>query len=265
MNEIQAIQAKIADAKASIEAALFTGGDTAQLRATLTDLQTELTQAEQAAADAAMAHQQAEAERADQLAAEAAVAAHQALVDASGSNLVAGVQMPTPDVDPAIEAAAARLAAARDRLEREQAIYIEHNDKVSALRGRLIEKARARDEILARRRGGNEQASDAAEISLLVEDIASLNELVEAAQRAADSYKPTLAQRLVSEAETAISTAQRSAMFRAKQARVQALEAAFIEAHAELVAAANSVGVNKFAAFKASQPLRLIAYGTGSL
>ncbi|MGL6564825.1 hypothetical protein [Aeromonas dhakensis] len=265
MNEIQAIQAKIADAKASIDAALFTGGDTAQLRANLTDLEAELAQAEQAAADAAMAHQQAEAERADQLAAEAAVAAHQTLVDASGSTVVAGVQMPTPDVDPAIEAAAARLAAARDRLEREQAIHIEHNAKVSALRGRLTEKARARDEILARRRGGNEQASDAAEISLLVEDIASLNELVEAAQRTADSYKPTLAQRLVSEAETAISTAQRSAMFRAKQARVQALEAAFIEAHAELVAAANSVGVNKFAAFKASQALRLIAYGTGSL
>lgn len=76
-----------------------------------------------------MAHQQAEAERADQLAAEAAVAAHQTLVDASGSTVVAGVQMPTPDMDPAIEAAAARLAAARDRLEREQAIYMEHNAK----------------------------------------------------------------------------------------------------------------------------------------
>lgn len=264
MNEIQAIQAKIAEAKGSIEAALFTGGDTAQLRATLADLEDELAHAELAAAEAAMAHQQVEAERADQLAAEAAVAAHQTLVDASGSNTVAGVPMPTPDVDPAIEAAATRLAAARDRLERELAIYQEHNAKVSALRGRLTEKVRARDEILARRRAGNEQAGDAAEVSLLVEDIASLSELLESAQRTAESCKPTVAQRLVSEAETAISTAQRSAVFHAKQARVQVLEAAFIEAHAELVAAANSVGVNKFVAFKASQDLRLIAYGTGS-
>ncbi|QXC36165.1 hypothetical protein [Aeromonas sp. FDAARGOS 1407] len=264
MTNIQVIQSKIADVKAGIQAALFLGDDTQSLRATLSDLEAELANAERAAADEALALLQAEAERTDKLASEAAVAAHQSLVSAVGPEEVAGVKMPTPDADPAIEAAASRLAAARDRLEREQAIYMEHNAKVSALRGRLTEKARARDEILARRRGGNEQAGDAAEVSLLVEDIASLNELVEAAQRAADNHKPAAAQRLVNEAETALSTAQRSAVFRVKQARLQVLEAAFIEAHAELVDAASSVGVNKFAAFKASQQLRLIAYGTGS-
>ncbi len=263
MNKTQAIQAKIAEAKASIEAALFTGGDTAQLRVTLADLETELALAEQAAADAAMEHQQAEAERADQLAAEVAEAAQQALVNAVGPDVVADVQMPASDADPVIERAAARLSAARDRLDRENVAFQRLTASAAEVRERLAAKVSARDAILTRRSSGDERPGDSGEVLLLTADIESLRQMAQNADSAANAARPTAAIQLVNQAEAELTSAKDGAVFRAKLARLQALEVAFLTAHSELVAAGAAIGQrNRHALFRASQELRYIAYGT---
>lgn len=262
MNKVQVLRSKITDTQTAIEAILFSGGDTNSLRDTLANLERELANAEQAEADAARAAKQAEAERANQLAAEAVDAAHAGLVAAAGSTEVAGVAMPEPEQDPAIAAAAARLAAARDRLARDQAVHQEHHAKASALRERLNDKVKARDTLLARRNAGEERPGDGGEILLLAADIDSLRTLVATAEAAAEAHLPTVAQRMVNEAEAGLAAAQSRAVFRAKQARLQALEGAFLVAHAEMVQAGFAAGErNKFTMFRASQELRMITHG----
>ncbi|HEC2553941.1 TPA: hypothetical protein R2K55_005776 [Raoultella ornithinolytica] len=262
MTTIQAIKSKIAETKTAIETQLFLGADTQSLRATLIELEKQLADAEQAEVAAERERQQAESEQADQRVAEALDSAHSDVVAAAGDDVVAGVQMPVIDVDPAVANATASLTAARDRLAREEATYQSHNGKYITLKSRLNDKERTRDEILARRVTGDEKAGDAAEVALLAEDISSLKELVAEAHRNAEQYRPATARRLVTEAEQALSKVHATAVFNAKQARLLELERAFVAAHAELVQACNTVGINKFQAFKASPELRMIAYGT---
>ncbi|EMN4676136.1 hypothetical protein RFJ04_001324 [Klebsiella variicola] len=264
MTNIQPIKSKIAETKAAIEAKLFLGEETQSLRDNLADLEKQLTEAEKAEAAAERARQQAESEQADQRVAEALDVAHSEVIAAAGDDVVAGVQMPVIDVDPAIANATSRLSAARDRLAREEATYQSHNNKYITLKNRLTDKERARDAILSRRVTGDEKPDDAAEVALLAEDISSLKELVADAHRNAEQYRPTTARRMVTEAEQALSKAHATAVFNAKQARVQELERAFLSAHAELVQASTAVGVNRFQAFKASNELRTVVYGTPS-
>lgn len=259
MTNIQAIKSNIAETKTAIETQLFLGEDTTSLRDTLAELEKQLAEAEQAEAAAERTSQLAEAEQADQRVAEAL----DAVVAAAGDDVVAGVQMPEIGVDPAIANATARLAAARDRLAREDATYQAHKVKYITLSSRLGDKERTRDAILARRVTGDEKPGDAAEVALLAEDISSLKELVADAHRNAEQYRPAAARRMVEEAERALRTAQSRAVFIAKQARLQELERAFLAAHAELVEAGLAVGErNKHTLFRASQELRTIAYGT---
>ena len=248
MTNIQAIKSKIAETKAAIETKLFLGEETQSLRDSLAELEKQLAAAEQA----------------DQRVAEALDAAHSDVVAAAGDDVVAGVQMPEIDVDPAIANATSRLTAARDRLAREETLYQSHNSKHITLKNRLTDKERARDAILARRVTGDEKPGDAAEVALLAEDISSLRELVADAHRNAEQYRPTTARRMVADAEKALSEAHARAVFNAKQARVLELERAFLNAHAELVQASAAVGVNRFQAFKASNELRTVVYGTPS-
>lgn len=263
MTNIQAIKSNIAETKTAIETQLFLGEDTTSLRDTLAELEKQLAEAEQAEAAAERTSQLAEAEQADQRVAEALDAVHSGVVAAAGDDVVAGVQMPEIGVDPAIANATARLAAARDRLAREDATYQAHKVKYITLSSRLGDKERTRDAILARRVTGDEKPGDAAEVALLAEDISSLKELVADAHRNAEQYRPAAARRMVEEAEGALRTAQSRAVFIAKQARLQELERAFLAAHAELVEAGLAVGErNKHTLFRASQELRTIAYGT---
>ncbi|HIC0149570.1 TPA: hypothetical protein ACWZMF_005117 [Klebsiella pneumoniae] len=264
MTNIQAIKSKIAETKAAIETKLFLGEETQSLRDSLAELEKQLAADEQAEAVAERSRQQAEAEQADQRVAEALDAAHSDVVAAAGDDVVAGVQMPEIDVDPAIANATSRLTAARDRLAREETLYQSHNSKHITLKNRLTDKERARDAILSRRVTGDEKPGDAAEVALLAEDISSLKELVADAHRNAEQYRPTTARRMVADAEKALSEAHARAVFNAKQARVLELERAFLNAHAELVQASAAVGVNRFQAFKASNELRTVVYGTPS-
>lgn len=148
MTTIQAIKSKIAETKTMIETQLFLGADTQLLRATLIELEKQLADAEQAEVAAERERQQVESEQADQRVAEALVSAHSDVLTAAGDDVVAGVQMPVIDVDPAIANATARLTSARDRLAREEATYQLHNGKFITLKNRLTDKERARDAIL---------------------------------------------------------------------------------------------------------------------
>ncbi|HDX8858934.1 TPA: hypothetical protein RQO47_003951 [Klebsiella michiganensis] len=264
MTNIQAIKSKVAETKSAIEAQLYLGADTQSLRDSLANLEVQLAKAEQVEQVAERERQQTESEQADQRIAEALDAAHSEVIAAAGDDVVAGVQMPVIDVDPAIANATARLTAARDRLAREDATYQSHNSKYITLKNRLTDKERSRDAILARRVSGDEKPGDAAEVALLAEDISSLKELVADAHRNAEQYRPVTARRMVTEAEQALSKAHATAVFNAKQARVQELERAFLSAHAELVQASTAVGVNRFQAFKATNELRTVVYGTPS-
>lgn len=264
MNNSQGFKEKLNTAREELNSALANGLDTTPFREEVSRLEQQVAAAEQAEAAAERSRQQAEAEQADQRVAEALDAAHSDVVAAAGDDVVAGVQMPEIDVDPAIANATSRLTAARDRLAREETLYQSHNSKHITLKNRLTDKERARDAILARRVTGDEKPGDAAEVALLAEDISSLKELVADAHRNAEQYRPTTARRMVADAEKALSEAHARAVFNAKQARVLELERAFLNAHAELVQASAAVGVNRFQAFKASNELRTVVYGTPS-
>lgn len=263
MNKKQAIQQKIADLKTAISTNLFLGAETQALRDNLAELEGQLREIERREANEERSHLAAEAEKQALLTDEATSEVLREVTAAAGSDEVAGVQMPEVAIDPAIAQAVSRLTYARERLAREESVYREHSNKHSVLADRLSEKERSRDAILSRRITGDEKPGDAAEIALLAADISSLKELVADAHRNAEQYRPTTALRLVADAEKALDTAKKSAVFNAKQARVLALEQAFIQAHAELVAAGAAIGErNPFTIFRASNETRRIVFGT---
>lgn len=264
MNNITEIEQRLTGARINLTAALERGdADTTQFRRAVVSIERELAAAQDEQANADRAQQRAEQKRVASLAADAVRSANNAVADAAGADVVAGIDMPAVIDDPAIASAAARLSAARDRLAREEAVFKSHNDKHLALSSRLNDKERARDAILARRVTGDEKPGDAAEVSLLAEDISGLKELVSNARLNAEQYKPNTARRMVTEAEAALTKAQSRAVFVAKQARLQELERAFLQAHAEMVEAGFAVGErNKHSMFTASQELRTITYGT---
>lgn len=265
MKNIPEIESRLTGARLNLTAALERGdADTTPFRNAVVEIERELAAAQAEQANAERAQQRAEQERLSALSADAVRNAQSAVADAAGADVVAGVDMPAVIDDPAVANAAARLAAARDRLAREEATYRSHSEKYATLQKRLQDKERSRDEILARRRSGDEKPGDAAEVALLAEDISSLKEMVADAHRNAEQYRPNTARRMVSEAEAGLAQAQTRAVLRAKQERVKALEAAFIEAHREMVDAGVAAGErNPVGLFQASQGLRVIAYGRG--
>ncbi|CAN1579106.1 hypothetical protein MZ16F84_40740 [Escherichia coli] len=263
MNNIPEIESRLAGARADLSAALERGDDTVPFRTKVLELENELSAAKKAENAAERSQQRAEQERLGALSADAVRNAQNAVADAAGADVVSGVAMPAVIDDPAVANAAARLAAARDRLAREEATYQSHNGKYITLKNRLTDKERTRDAILARRVTGDEKPGDAAEVALLAEDISSLKELVADAHRNAEQYRPATSRRMVADAETELKKAQYRGVFLAKQARLQELERVFLAAHAEMVEAGIAVGErNKHAMFRASQELRTIAYGT---
>lgn len=264
MKSISEIESRLAGARVNLTAALERGdADTTPFRNAVIEIDRELAAAQAEQASAERARQCAEQGRLSELSANAVSKAHNAVVDAAGADMVAGVDMPTVINDPAVSNAAARLAAVRDRLNREEATYQSHNAKYLNLKGRLTHKEHIRDEILARRVTGDEKPGDAAEVALLAEDISSLKELVADAHRNAERFRPNTSRRTVADAEAELAKAQSRSVYFAKQARLQELERAFLAAHAEMVAAGFAVGErNKHTMFRASPELRAITYGT---
>lgn len=264
MKNIPEIESRLAGARTDLTAALERGdADTTPFRRAVVAIERELAYAQAEQADAERAQQNAEQNRLSALSADAVRTANEAVADSVGGDVVAGVDMPAAIDDPAIASAASRLSAARDRLAREEVVFKSHNDKYLTLCSRLNDKECTRNAILARRVTGNEKPGDAAEVSLLAEDISSLKELVSNARLNAEQYKPNTAHRMVAEAEAALIKAQSRAVFVAKQARLQELERAFLKAHTEMVEAGFAIGErNKHTMFTASQALRTITYGT---
>lgn len=260
---IAEIESRLIGARTDLTAALERGdADTSPYRNAVMAIERELAAAHAAQADTERVQQQAEQQRLDSVVAEAVTHAQNGVADAVGTDVVAGIEMPVLIADPAVANAAARLAAAHDRLTREEATYRSHSEKYTNLQKRLQDKERSRDEILSRRVSGDSQPGDGAEVALLAEDISSLKELVATAHRNAEQYRPSAARRLATEAETALARVKSHAVFTAKQARLQELERAFLQAHAEMVAAGAEIGErNPRTMFTASQALRTITYG----
>lgn len=260
---IAEIEARLIGARTDLTAALERGdADTSPFRNAVMAIERELAEAQAEQSNAERAQQRTEQQRLDTLAAEAADQAQNGVADAVGADVVAGVEMPALIEDPAVANAAARLSAARDRLSREDATYRSYSEKHATLQKRLQDKEHSRDDILARRVAGNSQPNDAGEIVLLAADISNLKELVADAHRSAEQYCPNVARRLVTEAEAALAKVKSRAVFTAKQARLQELEHAFLQAHAEMVAAGAEIGErNPRTMFIASQALRTITYG----
>lgn len=261
---IQEIESRLIGARTDLTAALERGdADTSPYRNAVVAIERELAAAQAEQANAERAQQRAEQERLSSLSSEATRNAQNAIADAAGADVVAGVDMPAVIDNPAVANAAARLAAARDRLAREEATYQLYSGKYITMKSRLTDKERTRDSILARRVSGDEKTGDAAEVALLAEDISSLKELVADAHRNAEQYRPNTARRMVADAEAELAKAQSRSVYLAKQARLQELERAFLAAHTEMVEAGFAVGErNKHTMFRASQELRAITYGT---
>lgn len=247
MKNISEIESRLTDARINLTAALERGdGDTSPFRSAVVAIERELAAAQDEQANAERAQQRAEQQRLDAMAADAVTDVQNAVAAGAGASVVAGVEMPTPESDPAIATAASHLSYARERLAREDAVFGSHNGKYIALCGRLNDKERTRDAILARRVTGDEKPGDAAEVSLLAADIASLKELVSNARLNAEQYRPNTARRLVQEAESNLKRAQDMALLNVRKARVRALEVALIEEHSAAVDAIVSFGGSQF-------------------
>lgn len=246
MNSSHEIESKLAGARSDLTAALERGDDTTEFRKAVVVLEQELTAAQRSERAAEIAQQRAEEARLSDLADAATDEAHSALASASGASVVAGVEMPSPETDPAIANAAARLVAACDRLEREDARYLAAYNEWSKINGRLVEKQRRRDEIVQRRTSGDERPEDGAELTALNLDIGSLQSISSDKHIAAEQLRPNAAKRLVADAEAALKRAQDMALINVRKARVRALELALIEEHTATVNAIVSNGGNQF-------------------
>ncbi|HAW6312368.1 TPA: hypothetical protein JLQ69_003518 [Escherichia coli] len=264
MKNIHDIEAQLIGARTDLAAALERGDDTRSYRNAVVELEQELAAAQREQTNAERARQRTEHERLGALSAGAVHAAQEAVADAAGATEVAGVQMPAPEDDPEVANAAARLAAARDRLVREDARYTAAYGEWATINKRLVEKQRQRDEIVARRASGDERPEDGAELTALNLDIGSLQSMAADRHIAAEQLKPTSARRLVADAEAALKKAQDEALFNLRKARIRALELALIDEHAIAVSDARARGLNEFTSLPMLRETQRIIHRTAT-
>ncbi|TKV13249.1 hypothetical protein FDX19_02620 [Citrobacter sp. wls619] len=239
-------EARLIQARLNLQAALERGDDSAPFRNAVLAAERGLAAAQAEQATAEREQRAADQQRLDERTTSTVSFAHTAVEASAGASVVEGVEMPSLTDDPAVTNAAARLAAAEDRLQREQTRYDAAHVEWTNVGRRLAEKQQVRDLIVARRAGGDERPEDAAELQAITLDIGSLQGIVADKRVAADNLKPLTAQRLVVEAGAALKKAQDAALFSLRKARIRALELALIDEHTAAVIEARAQGLSEF-------------------
>jgi len=265
---IEQLNDQLAAANAALEEALASGGDTSQARYMI-----GLIEAEIAAAVRRQREEKAEAERAQQAAiAEAAAEvatrtqdAAVAAVEVPGLAELAGAPLPAVPQDPAIEAAAREVARCRAALSAAETALKPIADQAERLTGRLNEKRAAVEAIKARRLGGEEKPSDAAEMAMLQADIEALQLLVDDARLKAQSEDSRQqARAALAQAEQQLEQARRQAEYRTALDRVELAQRIFLDAFGVMVRAGRAAGQSSpWSAFKANP--NLIRAATGQI
>lgn len=231
---IEQLNEQLAATNAVLEEALASGGDTTAPR-----YQIGLIEAEIAASVRRQREEQAEAERVqhaaiDESAAELAAKTH-AAVDAAvvvpGLVELSGDPLPAIPQDPAIEAAAREVARCRAALSAAETALKPVADQVERLTGRLNEKRASLGAIKARRLGGEEKPSDAAEMAMLQADIDALQLLVDDARLKAQSAdRRQQARTALAQAEAHLEMCRKRLAFDAARTRLVEAERVYLSA-----------------------------------
>lgn len=245
-NTIEQLNQQLAAANAALEEALSSGGDTTASRYTI-----GLIEAEIAAEVRRQREEQAEAERAEQAAiaeaaAEVAARTHDAAVAAvevPGLAELAGAPLPAAPQDPAIEAAAREVARCRAALSAAETALKPIADQAERLTGRLNEKRAALGAIKARRLGGEENPSDAAEMAMLQADIDALQLLVDDARlkaQSADSRQQ--ARTALAQAEAHLEMCRKRLAFDVARNRLAEAERVYLSAWNNMAETGRAIG-----------------------
>jgi hypothetical protein len=253
-------------AEQALDDALTFGGDTCAARATWA-----------VARDALAAATAAEKQAVDQTAAAKRDAAREedaGAVQAAKAEFVATVSViePAPDADPLptpavpgiVLLAAQQLQRAQRALVEAQRPHAAAAKECSAVRARLSSKEGALAEIRARRTGGDEQPSDAAEMAALAMDAEDLRRIVAGLQSKVDAALSPVqaAQQAVLDAQQAAVAAKACAELDAMVERVRAVETHFVAQVRALRLAAQTRGYSNFGSmFLPSEKLRMLAAG----
>lgn len=259
--------ADVQHAAEQLDVALMAGADTTPARLALRAAEEQLhaLQAQQAEADAAAAAQTREAARLAEVEA----------VDQAQAAFAAAVEVIEPPEGESVELAAPvvpeKVRAATRDLARVQAALAEASKPHAAARAartlvadRIAPKRAALDAIASRRAAGDERPGDAAEVSLLTQDLASLaarlaplDADVAAAAEVVEQHRA-----LVADAQGALQAAQAKAELDGLVARVRALETHFVAQVRGLRLEAQRRGHRNFGSvFLPSLELRTVAHG----
>ncbi len=244
---------------------LRNGADTAPIRANISRLEGELSQALAAEQAAASAQEAEEAQVIAEQAADIATEAHaniQARTEVEGLAELAGDQLPAVPRNPIVEDAAARVAAARAALAKAEAAQKPLKDEAVRLSQRLGVKRAAADKIRTRRAAGDEQPTDATDLGLLLADIEGLEPLVNEANRAARAADPAAQREVLTTATADLTRAEVKAAFNAAREAVVQAEAVFLRAFKNLLETGRAAGEGSpWAAWKASPDMRRAVTG----
>lgn len=270
MQTLEDLQAAVQQASDNLATALVAGADTAEIRKELDEASAALSAHQNALQ--ALEQQQLNAE-AQSFAAEVAVAESVA-VDAAVRDVETAVaKVPLPDgVTPpppvgldAVARAAAEVARLQAQIDKGAPQRQQASDEVARLRSRLDAKRAAAAAIRERRAAGHEEATDAAQLSMLQADADDLGALLEAAQarqRASHGPVQALRQQMVA-AEQQLHIAKMDAVLHQMGDRLRAVEQCLIAGARALRGSLQGSGhVGDMPAFwSPSEELRKISYG----
>lgn len=252
-------------AENDLDAVLAAGGDSSAawlaVHAAKARLQDAKTRRQEAAAETA-----AQARRAEhQTITDQVDRTHELFEQAvSAIEPVDGVEFDTPALPPAVATAVADLARAQVALTAAQPALSAANAARAAVADRIAPKVSRVAEIAARRADGDERDGDAAEVSLLQQDLARLNGKLVPLQAAVTEALAVVAQcrESINRFERALKAAEGKAQLSEMANRVRTLEAHFCAQIRALRLAAEARGSNNFAStFLPSKTLRDVANG----
>lgn len=260
------LTAALGEARAALADALLDGASTEEPRRRIADIEGEIAALEAEAEAKADADRAEEAARVEAVAVEIAAeqqAAVVAAVDVPGLEEVVGEPLPQPEPDPAIEGAARHVAHCRAVLVQAQDEYQPFADEVEALRGRLNDKLATCDAIRTRRSGGDERASDAAELALLSADAESLRTMADQAlQRASAADHRAAAREALQAAEAQLASARSRAAFAVALTRLRMAENVYLEAFRQVIVSGRGAGErNPWLSYRPSDDLKNVANG----
>lgn len=246
MSTTNQLLSQLTAAQTDLDLALADGEDTAPIRAQITGIEADIAAARTAEIEAEREQAQKAVDAAHAAGADLAVS-EQAVIEAATAVpelAQLGEDVPAIEVDPVIAAAAHDVALAQAALLKVEGTYQRHQANAGKIRTRLAEEQSKVEAIKARRSNGDRRDDDAGAMTLLGDDIADLQRLLDSTQTKADAAAPVTRRQDLEAAQKRLAQVRGDAQLRTANTRLQIAEQAFLRAYAAQRAAERVAGLH---------------------